>query len=94
MSNIIIIVGFIVSVGVVIYSQNKYYKKLSEEISKINLKEINSNINKKSQSIIEEVKKINTGKIEIENGIIKGDLFVEGNINAKDNIRAFVRGDE
>ena len=125
MNNIIIIIGLIISIGIITYLQNKNYKKLYEEISKIkdfDSEDINKDIEEKSNKIIskiitstsdlsnisnkniselkeklendkieilKEVKKVNVGEIQIENGKIKGNLFVEGNIQTKGDIESF-----
>lgn len=64
------------------------------KIPEVDISILQKQLENNKNDILKEIKRVNAGEIQIENGKIKGNLFVDGNIEAKNNITAFVGGDE
>lgn len=63
------------------------FSEVIDEIHKINIPEVD--LKPVLDAINKLENKIHSGEVEIVDGIIKGNLFVEGNISSKGNMTAF-----
>lgn len=95
---IITITQTIVIILIVFLLVSKESKKINKKIDEITIANIDlSNIENKliesKTEILSEIKKINAGEIVLEDGKLKGNLFVDGDIVAKGDISAFDGGE-